>query len=124
MDDAHRSKTPNMAETLIERWRKGTLGKDEIDRLAFAGQRYWWAWDALRAIAPERVSFPRPKRPKGRDATDNVVRDIRIYFEVEHLVASGLSIRAASREVDAGWPMLGPKAIEGIYRKERNRLKK
>ena len=96
-------------------------GKLDLEQLASAATVGWWAWDALTEIAPDRVRCPRPERKRGRDTAVNLVRDVRIWGEVEVLHAMGWSLRKAYHAVAKQHTMLEWKAVEAVYRKERQR---
>ena len=106
----------SQATALVRLWEKG--GHD-LETLVSAARAAWWAWDAVNVIAPERLTFPRPKRPRGRDAVVNKVRDIRIWGEVEILRSMGRSWRKACAEIAETHPMLTAKAVEAIHSKVR-----
>ena len=122
-----RDDPPSMAEALVRRWERGALSAPELEVLESAATVAWWAWDALNAISPDRATFPRPKRKPGRDATVNLIRDIRIYHEVKlHLALERSHGREASlRQTYDGiaekHPMLTWKGVEAVYLKERKR---
>ena len=50
--------------------------------MILAAEVKWWIWDAVAEIAPGRLTFPRPKRPRGRDANVNRYRDMWIWTQV------------------------------------------
>ena len=91
-------------------------GRAELLALA---RRWWWGWEAARLAMPEAVTWPRPKRPRGRDPDINAIRNSLIYHDVERAVAAGMSYRAAYRAVAHKHPMHTHKAIEAICRKVR-----
>ena len=116
---------PSMTDALIGQWKRGALDLDQLESAATAA---WWAWDALNEIAPERAAtFLRPERGQGRDATVNLIRDIRIYHEVKLFVRLKLdagrktSLRKAYEAVAEGHPMLTWRGIKAIHLKERKR---
>ena len=102
---------------LIRLWEKDQLG---LETLVSAATISWWVWDAVQVIAANRISFPRPIRPVGRDAAVNMVRNIQIHGEVEILRAMGCaSFRKAYAAIAHDYPMLTPGAVGQIHRKVR-----
>ena len=111
-----------MDEDLIRnlaRMAEHEIGRMELLALA---RDYWWGWDAARLAMPEAVTWPRPKRRRGRDEYINVIRDSVIYHEVEAAIASSMSNRAAYGAVADGRAMLTAKAIEQVHLKVRQSL--
>ena len=103
----------------VRLWREG---KADLESMVSAARLSWWVWDAVNEIAPDRLSFPRPKRPRGRDAEVNMVRDIRIAGEVELLRRGfGWSLRKACADFAGKHPELNltAGAVEAVHRKER-----
>ena len=99
------------------------MGRIDLDTVVDIAEAKWWAWDAVAQIAPERLTFPRPKRPRGRDAEVNVARDAMIALEVDHCRAIEPTVERAYERVAESWPMT-PGAVESIYlrlRKTPNR---
>ena len=117
---------PNVTAALIEKWRRDGMSDADIDDLASAATVAWWAHDALSVIAPERATFPRPKRGRGRDASVNVARDIRIYYqvelllEVERLSGRKPSLRSAYNAVADGRPLTW-RGVKVVHLKERRK---
>ena len=109
--------------TIMRLWREG---KADLESLLSAARVSWWIWDAVNEIAPDRLSSPRPKRPRGRDAEVNMVRDIRIWGEVELLRQTfGWSLRKACADFAGRHPELNltAGAVEAIHRKERKGIR-
>ena len=98
-------------------------GRIDLDTVVDVAESEWWAWDAVKQLAPERLPYPRPKKPRGRNAEANVARDAMIALEVDHCRAIEPTVWRAYERVAAHWPM-GAKAVESIYlrlRKAPNR---
>lgn len=100
----------------------------DLEELESAATISWWVWDALKAIAPERATFPRPKRKRGRDVAVNLLRDLRIYHDVELHIAleqhagRKASYRQAYMAVLERYPELSSwQAINAVHLKERER---
>ena len=106
-----------MAAAMVRRYGEGKI---DLDDLAQAATVRVWAHDALRQIDPNRAAaIPCPKRPRGRDPSANVLRDIEIFYAVQSLIDRGFSQRDASRKVARDYPTITPDAIRAIHRKER-----
>ena len=101
----------------VQRYRDGEL---DIEHLATAATVAWWAWEALREVAPDRATFPCPKRPRGADPTRNLIRDIHIFRDVEWWHSFGYSIREACR-ITAGYRCMEFEAVRKVHAKERRR---
>ncbi len=112
-----------MADSLIEymaqRVREGKLNLDDLVSYA---PHVWWAWDVVEAVAPDRLSFARPKRPRGRWENENFIRDVDIFHEVEFRRKLGCSLREACK-ITAGFqkPKMTTDAVIKAHAKERKR---
>ena len=89
-------------------------GRINLDTVVDVAASKWWAYDAVKQIAPERLTFPCPKRRPGRDAEANVARDAMIALEVDFCRTVEPTVWQAYERVAAHWPM-GAKAVESIY---------
>ena len=89
-------------------------GRIDLDTVVDVAESKWWAWEAVAEIAPERLTGPCPKRPRGRNAEANVARDAMIALEVDHCRAIEPTVWRAYERVAEHWPM-GAKAVESIY---------
>ena len=111
---------PDLADIAVKQWQHGEISQSDIERAKVAAPHVQWVWDVLHRIDPSLITCPRPKLSRGRPATKNVIRDVRICMAVEDLKADGRSFRAAIREVGEAVG-LSAKAVESIVRKERLR---
>ena len=86
---------PSLADFVADSVRRGEYDIDELARSATVAH---WAWTALREVAPERAAdIDPPRRQRGRDTADHVVRTATIRAEVKARLADGASLRAACR---------------------------
>lgn len=100
----------------VRLWREGRF---ELDTLVRRAGAVWWAWDAVNEIAPERLTVPRPKRPRGRHAIDHVLRDAEIGAFMVFMVELLGSERRAAERLAHYHPMIEAEAIRKIYRKQK-----
>ena len=89
-------------------------GRIDLDTVVDVAESKWWAWDTVKQLAPERLTFPRPKRSRGRDAEANVARDAMIALEVDLCRTIEPTVWRAYERVAEHWPMEA-KAVESIY---------
>ena len=116
----HIRSAPGLTEEMIRRWQRKGIDESELAMLETNAPVARWAWDALNALAPDRVGCPRPTGGKGPDPTSNAVRNMRIAFAVEQMQKDGLSFRRACAKV-GGAIHKSRNAVESAVRAIRRR---